>query len=495
MPDFVSYRPSERKSSERAKKLVRRRSGSLVVKKQTAKVIPASGETNRIRSSNGGERPLAIFRKLLQDFHSGVSALRGLSKSSQGAGLTLSSELHHAPSLQPASNSAQRSSGLQSSEQVPKSSAGTTFKTSRRMHPLVKFKASLGSMREALPAAALRAVALPPSSLSQKAVTGTYSTSPSRARAGYHTKTLGADREAQSQILSGEYTGSVHHLPSAARLAQILRTESLIRAGEAQPSGIVFALAQAIREGRRREVADLNPEIVQDAMTASLGGPTRAKQLLNSPITHRLITRHQIAVEALQRDIRSIDPQRARAGSSSSKPRVDASHARGKWASRAPEFTAASPALISAAAHASPSSGMSRSHLSAGMGTEANLREMMTVNETPHLNEVAMDERERLQSSGTRSEFSPRARQAPPTSRSLSYSPIGESGTRSSIAATIDAPKTQPRMHSQAKDRAEGGNHQQSQRQQRLKGTLQLRGHNNQLLGIVELQDGEITNG
>lgn len=117
---------------------------------------------------------------------------------------------------------------------------------------------------------------------------------------------------------------------------------------------------------------------------------------------------------------------------------------------------------------------------------------MMTVNELPHLNEVAMNERERLQSSGTRSEVSPHARQGSSTFRGMSNSPIGESGTRSPIAASIDAPKPQPRIAPQAQ--AEN-NFRQTQRQQKLKGTLQLRGHNNQLLGVVELQDGEITNG
>jgi hypothetical protein len=116
---------------------------------------------------------------------------------------------------------------------------------------------------------------------------------------------------------------------------------------------------------------------------------------------------------------------------------------------------------------------------------------MMTVNELPHLNEVAMNERERLQSSGTRAEVSSHARQGS-ASRGMSYSPIGESGTRSPIAASIDAPKPQPRIAPQAQ--AEN-NSRQTQRQQKLKGTLQLRGHNNQLLGVVELQDGEITNG
>jgi hypothetical protein len=235
---------------------------------------------------------------------------------------------------------------------------------------------------------------------------------------------------------------------------------------------MIFALAQAIREGRRREVADLNPEVVQNALSSSLGGPTRAKQLLNNPISHRLITRHQIALESLQRDIRFLGqsgPQRARGGSAGLRPPY----------MRAGHVARPNPP-------------------NAGSGMEANLQEMITVNEAPHLNEVAMHERERLQgvlqASGegpSRSEFSPRGQSGAFTPTGMSYSPMGASGTRSPIASSIDAPKSQARI--QPEKTAESKN-TEAQGPQQIKGTFQLRGHNNQMLGVVELEDGEITN-
>lgn len=518
MPDFALHRPSERKPPARALKPLRKRPDRPVYNLKTSKSIPNSGETRQVRSN--GERPASLFRKLLQDFHSGVSALRGLSKS--GSKPDLADRSYKNVRLKPITELSVGKKDLQTSERTPKSSSsGTALPLSRRSRPVLQFKAPPGSIREALPPAALPAVALRSSNLPQRGVIGAHSAPPSRIRASYHTRTLGADREAQHQVLSGEYTGSVHHLPSAARLAQILRAESLIKAGEAQPNGMIFALSQAIREGRRREVADLNPEVVQGALFSSLGGPTRAKQLLSSSMTHGLITRHQIALEALQKDIRSVgheSSQRARAdflGSSTTRTR--AGRASTRKDSRAPEFMAPSPALVSAAAHAvsgtgagtGAGTGTAHSYSQPGSGMEANLRDMMTVNELPHLNEVAMNERERLQasgtrpevstqarqasvpSSGTRPEFSPQARQGS-INRGVSYSPIGESGTRSPIAASIDAPKPQARAQPQAQS---GDTRQRSSRPQTLKGTLQLRGHNNQLLGVAELQNGEITNG
>jgi hypothetical protein len=158
MPDYARHRPSERKPTERARKPVRRRLERSALKRPTAKPLPSSGETRQVRS--GGERPLALFRKLLQDFHNGVSALRGLSKSSPGTRLASDSAARSALLLPKFTDFSQRRS-LQISDQIPKLS-----------RPLVRFKASLGSMRESLPPAVLSPAVPPSGNITRNTVIG-----------------------------------------------------------------------------------------------------------------------------------------------------------------------------------------------------------------------------------------------------------------------------------------------------------------------------------
>jgi len=482
MPDFAKNRPSERRAPARAKAPLRKRPDLPVSKGRMPKRLPKPGQTRQVRS---GERPLAMFRKLLQDFQNGVSALKGLSKLQPSTSPMSSLMAPFTTSLKKVSNLSERTPN--SSERIPiLRGKGVTLPTITRGKPLVRFTPTPGPMREAPIPARLKS---PPRTPSPQMPSGVRAYQRPLARQQYHTRTLGADREAQQQVLDGEYTGSVHHMPSAARLAQILRTESLIRSGEAQPNGTVFALAQAIREGRRREVADLNPEVVQNALSSALGGPTRAKQLLNDPITHRLITRHQIALESLQRDLRVLDPQRARVGSAGASTHMLAGRVRAGQDPRAPKFTPPSPALVSAASHMGPGSTVAHPNPPTGSGVETNLQEMITVNEAPHLNEVAMHERERLQNGLQTSGEAPPKSEFSPRQHGASYSPIGASATRSPIASFIDAPKPQPRAQAVG---ANEDKNREVQREQKVTGTFKLRGHNNQVLGIVELEDGEI---
>lgn len=114
----------------------------------------------------------------------------------------------------------------------------------------------------------------------------------------------GADREAVRQVLEPHQGGSPHHVPAPARLAQILHADRLVQRGEGRVSGELAALAQAIREGRRRDVADLDPERVQAILNSALGGQTRAQQLLSTPVAQRLIERHTTRINTVQATLR-----------------------------------------------------------------------------------------------------------------------------------------------------------------------------------------------
>lgn len=441
------------------------------------KQLPKAGETRSVRS---GERPMATFRRLLGDFQSGVTALQGLSTLQRSTGNMSISEGLRAHFSRSSPESFRKSPGIW--ESVPKSDPGARFRPARAGQRAVGATPAMQSMREAPVPTRLKSDAhtSPPQMPSGARVPGVAARFPAGR----------ADREAQQQLLAKEHPGAVGHMPAAARLAQVLRAEALMKSGEAKPSGTIFAAAQAIREGRRGEVADLKPEVLQNALSSSLGGPTRAKQLLSDPISQQLVTRHQTALNTLKRGIKFLDQpgtQRARVGLAGLRPtRVHAGHARTERDPRAPKFAAPSPALASAAMHSSfPGSSAESPQPPLRAETEPDLKETLTNNEFVHLSGTATQERERRQAR-PKSEFSPLGHDYTPAFQS------GPAGPRSPVASFIEAPKPQARPTPQASQQDEA---RQYQKQQKLKGTFQLRGHNNQLLGVVELEDGEITDG
>lgn len=111
----------------------------------------------------------------------------------------------------------------------------------------------------------------------------------------------GADQEAFKQFQQPYKEDDPSHVPAPARLAQILHADAAVRRGEGRPVPALHALADAIRDGRRRDVADLDPGQVKRIVESALGGQTRAGQVLNTPLIKQLVERNVNTVKVLQR--------------------------------------------------------------------------------------------------------------------------------------------------------------------------------------------------
>jgi hypothetical protein len=113
--------------------------------------------------------------------------------------------------------------------------------------------------------------------------------------------TTGADKEAYRHIFQTHDPKTPHNVPSAARLAQVLRADQILKDKDGKPTNPqVSGLAQSIRDGNRREVADINPDQVQSILSNAMGGPSKAAQSLNSPSIAGMIDRYQTNVHNLQ---------------------------------------------------------------------------------------------------------------------------------------------------------------------------------------------------
>ena len=112
----------------------------------------------------------------------------------------------------------------------------------------------------------------------------------------------GATREAHLRFLSGAQD-PLYRMPSAARLAQVLRAEHLMKNGEVRPHPQVLQMAHLIRTGGRRAVADMEPRSLERILHQAVGGPQKAKQLLMTPEVSRLVDRHATALYVLEKGI------------------------------------------------------------------------------------------------------------------------------------------------------------------------------------------------
>jgi hypothetical protein len=316
---------------------------------------------------------------------------------------------------------------------------------------------------------------------------------------------LGADREAQRQVLAGKYDASPAHLPSAARLAQILRADAVLKSGEGASHPQIHVWAQAIKEGRRREVADLDPEYVQNAVSAALGGPTRAEQLLSSPFVHSLIERHRSTVETIHRQLHHVEKQ-VRDGGAGMRARTRISSSSG--ATSAPSAPVSLPSSGYASASSLPvsaSSGVSRAERAERMQSrsyEPELARMLAGNEEPHLAMTAMDEGERASREIRESASGPRsradrmpalARERGNDRRLLANFPQGPALERASMesasasrhepAASISAAPVSAARPAQAVNAPVQA---QAQHKLELTGRLTLMGNGGQPLGTAE---------
>lgn len=196
----------------------------------------------------------------------------------------------------------------------------------------------------------------------------------------------GADREARHH-LDNPATGAAHELPSAARLAQILRADQLMRAGDVKLHPQVQRWAEAIRSGKRREIADLNPERVERILHESMGGKEAAQARLSTPEINQLIDRHHSTLQTIQTGLRESEKVIDRAVGN---------HAH----RRARNGTGVEPTRLSPAVAARDYTGLAAPHTPVGQREDiSRLAEMLATNEEPHLYAEDNDRRQMMQQS------------------------------------------------------------------------------------------------
>lgn len=117
-----------------------------------------------------------------------------------------------------------------------------------------------------------------------------------------------ADQRARDAFTSGEAPEAE---ADATRMARILEIDSQIERGAAPASDQIQAWASAIREGRQREIADLDPAKVQQAVEQAMGGGQGA-QAANTPEVAQLEVEHQARTQTLQAGLEARETVRAR---------------------------------------------------------------------------------------------------------------------------------------------------------------------------------------
>lgn len=187
----------------------------------------------------------------------------------------------------------------------------------------------------------------------------------------------GADREARRHFDGTNKEGSAANLPSAARLAQIVRANELMKAGELPANHSVATWAKAIESGKRRQVADIDPEYVRRILHEAVGGAAAADRLLLTPEIARMIERHHSTLVTMQGNVQA----------SAKTAELTRSYRSGK-ARRAPTKT--SPQQLQHVATTRDYHGMPAPEVAAGTrSTSEALETMLATNEEPHLAEQA----------------------------------------------------------------------------------------------------------
>jgi len=337
MPDFVSKRKEDRKR---------------LVKSPGRKPLSISPvATPRTKQSKRG--PLATLRKLARDFRSGISALQRMAYekaavSGKQRPAEKSSTVEHrkfitrehvkdyTPSAMSAAGRERLYRANEASRQAPRPVTLPEQHTSRSPRPVTlperntvkSSKKTEGRRTEVVRERTqrLRDDRKPEHPIRPPAISRSYRAfkrplqRPSGARGegarqgvfayGRQGIVTSADREAAQQVHE-PYTGAFHQLPAAARVAQVIRADALIRSGEGKEHPTIRALAQAAREGRKRYVADADPVHLQQAFNEAFGGATRAEQVLSTPVIHNMVERHRFAVESVQRRLETISRREA----------------------------------------------------------------------------------------------------------------------------------------------------------------------------------------
>ena len=116
----------------------------------------------------------------------------------------------------------------------------------------------------------------------------------------------GADREAIRHVRE-PYRGKFRQFPAAARIAQILRADSVLSSAGGRPNAKISAWAAAVKEGRAREIADLPSDEVEKVLGDAFGGFDKAQRILYVPSVHAMVERHRYAVRMTQERAESAD--------------------------------------------------------------------------------------------------------------------------------------------------------------------------------------------
>ncbi len=294
-----------------------------------------------------------------------------------------------------------------------------------------------------------------------------------------HPGVTGADREAIRHVT--EHRGGPGQLPSAARLAQLLRTErTLTEEGRHIPPALA-QLTQAIRSGSRREVADLDPERVQALMEDALGGPTRAEQVLAGPEVHSLVDRHQLVLGNIHSQL-SEKERRLERVSSVSPGRGSASVTARAVPDRPRHYR-------SAAARA----GWPEHRTAPGKTdtAQAELSHMLATNEEPHLAGVAGVESERIEHE-IRQSGSIRNRVEKPEMQARPIRPLTtQMRQERPVTPSMTAPARSGPSPIQQLQQVTRGDQQQQRRRMEVTGKMTLIGESGQPIGKASM-DAEL---
>lgn len=374
MPDFAQNKPG--KKAAKASTPPRREDKKLAERK-----VLESGKAGKLPPAQG--RPHQALEGLLKDFQGGIRALNGLLSQKPQEARKSQTEGSVKVVRVPSSTHTEKTTTKYMVTSNPSAPAAVSKDGQRMAKVWTKANEIRDKGFDVAAAAAIEEsnIRVPSSVISNKPST------PLRRKRRVFPVISGADKEAYKQVFEAHKGDSPHHIPSAARLAQILRADALLKSGSGQPNPQIHSMAQAVREGRRREVADIDPERVQRILHEALGGAHKAQQLLNSPSINRMIERHNSLVRTVHTQREQNERTReVLTGSGASLKARFKSEERG----RLPESTT-SAAPASRASEPGFARRWDAQPITGEKHHEAELLDMLANNEAQHINQMSSD--------------------------------------------------------------------------------------------------------
>jgi hypothetical protein len=132
------------------------------------------------------------------------------------------------------------------------------------------------------------------------AITGATPTTTPRASSGAPASVAPiADQRAHQAFASGK---AAHIEADATRMAKISEAAEKMKKGEFPPNPKIKEWASAIRSGQQRQIADLDPKVVNRTLEQAAGGSQGAQQL-NTPKVAHIEAEHQTRSQVLQKGL------------------------------------------------------------------------------------------------------------------------------------------------------------------------------------------------